>query len=130
MRRARALALLLDLLVCVGAADGAGLAVTAALWFWIPPARWITPFVWIAAGTGAVLAFLLRDASGGRARRWLGLVVGDARGKPPGAAGSIRRNLPLIVPLWNLWDAWPVLSNGTAQRRIDRGSGTRVTPSV
>ena len=44
----------------------------------------------------------------------------------PGAAGSIRRNLPLLIPLWNLFDAWPVLRDGEAARVSDRITGIRV----
>ncbi len=126
MRRARLFAVLLDALVSVAVADGAALAVTAVLWLWIPAGRWLTGWAWGLAGAAAVLAFLLRDAHGGRARRWMALEAVDGQGRPPGLAGSIRRNLPLIVPVWNLWDVWPVLADGAAARRSDRGRGIRV----
>jgi uncharacterized RDD family membrane protein YckC len=126
LKRARILAFFLDVLVCAGCADVAGLAATALLWESVPGGRELIPWVWGAAGAGAVCAFLLRDSSGGRARRWLGLEVVRPDGRPPGAAGSIRRNLPLLIPLWNLFDAWPVLRDGEAARVSDRITGIRV----
>ena len=73
MRLARLFAFFLDLLICAACADAAGLAATAVVWFWIPGARPGIPAIWAAVGAGAVAAFLLRDARGGRSRRWLGL---------------------------------------------------------
>ncbi len=125
MRRARFLALLLDVLVCAAPADLAGLILTWILWRFFP-ARNLIPAVWIAAGTAATFAFLLRDARGGRARRWLGIEIRRADGALPGPWGSIRRNLPLLIPLWNLRDAWPILRDGESPRRSDRRSGLRM----
>ena len=62
MRRARILALFLDVLVCAAPADVAGLIVTAFLWHLVPAARAWIPAVWIAVGACATAAFLLRDA--------------------------------------------------------------------
>ena len=45
-------------------------------------------------------------AEGGRGAGWPSR-SGPRTARPPGAWGSIRRNLPLLIPLWNLWDAWP-----------------------
>jgi hypothetical protein len=126
MRRARVLALFLDVLVCAAAADLAGLILTGILWRFVPAGRNLIPAVWIAAGTAATAAFLLRDAGGGRARRWLGIEVRRADGAVPGPWGSIRRNLPLLLPIWNLVDAWPLLRDGNAPRRTDRRSGLRM----
>ena len=130
MRRARILAALLDALVSLVVVDAAALAITAAVWLWLPGARGFTAWIWAAAALGAIAAFLLRDASGGRARRWLALEAVGPEGRPPGVRGSIRRNLPLVVPVWNLWDAWPLLADGAAQRRTDRASGIRVIAST
>jgi uncharacterized RDD family membrane protein YckC len=126
LKRARILAFFLDVLVCAACADVAGLAATALLWESVPGGRGLIPWAWGAAGAGAVCAFLLRDSSGGRARRWLGLEVARPDGRKPGAAASIRRNLPLLVPLWNLVEAWPVLLDGGAARASDRRTGIRV----
>jgi hypothetical protein len=130
VRRARILAFFLDWLVCAGAADLAGLAATWAVWRFLPAFRPAIPWLWAALAAGATGAFLLRDAEGGRARRWLALEALKPDGRPPGAWGSVRRNLPLLLPFWNLLDAWPVFRDGTAPRRCDRSSGTRIVPAA
>lgn len=129
-RRARLLAFFLDLSVCAVLADLAALSASAAIWFWLPGWRERIPWVWGAAAAGGLAGFLLRDSSGGRARRWLALAVADGEGRPPGAWGSIRRNLPLIVPIWNVLEAWPVLRRGEAQRPSDRRRGFRVVEAA
>ena len=126
MRRARLLALLLDVLVGVVPADLAGLLLTGFVWRFVPGLRDAIPAIWIAAGAAATAAFLLRDSGGGRARRWLALEARRPDGGPPGRLGSIRRNLPLLIPFWNLWDAWPLLSRRDGERRTDRRSGIRI----
>ena len=130
MRRARILAFFLDCLVCAAPADLAGLAVTWAVWRLFPAWKPALPWVWAVLALAAAVVFLLRDARGGRARRWLALEARTADGGPPGAWGSVRRNLPLLVPVWNLVDAWPVLRSGEAPRRIDRSSKTRIVPTA
>jgi len=129
MRRTRLLALFLDVLVCAAAADAAGLALTFLIWRYFPGGRAAIPWLWAALGLAASVAFLLRDTRGGRARRWLALEARCPDGSPPGVRGSIRRNLPLLVPLWNLYDAWPVFSDGAAPRRSDRRTGIRILRS-
>ncbi|MGH9366142.1 MAG: hypothetical protein ACRD3M_00525, partial [Thermoanaerobaculia bacterium] len=116
------LAFLLDLLVPAAVADGIGLLWTAVAVSlrWSPAgAGW----VWRALAAGTLAAFLLRDARGGRARRFLGLEARNAGGGAPGPWASIRRNLPLLVPGWNLIEAWPLLRDGGARRRTDRKHG-------
>ena len=130
MRRARILAFFLDCLVCAVPADLAGLAATWAIWRLVPGWRAVLPWIWVLLALAAAAAFLLRDASGGRARRWLALEARGPDGRAPGARASILRNLPLIVPFWNVVDAWPVLREGTADRRIDRVTKTRIVPTV
>ncbi|MFN2386211.1 MAG: hypothetical protein ABR576_08000, partial [Thermoanaerobaculia bacterium] len=62
-------------------------------------------------------------------RRWFALEARDeAPGNPPGRWGSIRRNLPLLIPFWNLAEAWPVLRDGAARRPSDRRRGIRIHP--
>lgn len=130
MRRARILAFFLDLLLCAATADLAGLAVTWAVWRFVPGLRTALPLVWAGLGAAATAAFLLRDAGGGRARRWLALQAVKGDGRPASRWDSIRRNLPLLVPVWNLVDAWPVLRDGQAPRRCDRAVGTRIIPAL
>ena len=129
MLRRRLLAALLDLLVVAAAADAAGLLLTFAIWRYAPAARPAVPWLWGALAAAAAVAFLLRDARGGRARRWLALEARGPGGRPPGRWGSVRRNLPLLVPFWNVWDAWPLTRDGEAARRCDRATGIRISNS-
>jgi hypothetical protein len=124
------LAFCLDALVCAIAADALGFAATGLIWVLWPAGRQWLPIVWWPAGAAGLVAFLLRDASGGRARRWLGLRIENGSGRPPGKAGSIRRNLPLLIPFWNLIEAWPVLKSGGAQRPSDRKPGFRIVVNI
>ena len=126
MRRARILAFFLDVLLCASAADLAGLGVTWAVWRLFPAFREALPLVWAGLGFAALAAFLLRDKGGGLARRWLALEALGEDGRPATGWASIRRNLPLLVPIWNIFDAWPVFRDGQALRRCDRAAGTRI----
>ena len=126
MRRARILAFLLDVLVCAALADVAGLCVTGVIWFWSPGWRGAIPWIWAGAAALAAVGFVLRDVSGGRAREWLGLQAIDREGHPPGIRASVRRNWPLLIPIWNLVEVWPVLRRGQAERPSDRRSGIRI----
>ncbi len=128
VRRARAFALLLDLLIPAAIADAAGLLLTAAVWYVAPESSPRAAWIWLPAAAAALFAFLLRDRRGGRARRWLALEVRDREGLTPGGWGSIRRNLPLLVPGWNLIEAWPILRDGLAARPSDRRRGFEVAP--
>jgi hypothetical protein len=123
------LAALLDLLVVASAADAVGLALTLIVWRYAPAARAALPWAWGVLAAAALVAFLLRDAGGGRARQWLAMRAELPGGAPPGAWGSIRRNLPLLVPFWNVYDAWPLTRDGEAPRRCDRSSGVRISSS-
>ena len=129
MLRRRLLAALLDLLVAAAAADAAGLLLTAVVWRYAPGARPALPWAWGLLAASAIAAFLLRDRRGGRARRWLALEARRPDGSEPGWWGSFRRNLPLLVPLWNLYDAWPLTRDGEAARRCDRAPGIRISNS-
>lgn len=64
--------------------------------------------------------FLCRDATGGFSRKWLGFRIEDERGRPPGVWRSILRNLPLIVPGWNLREGLRVLVRGDERSGLDR----------
>ncbi len=129
MRRMRLLALFLDVLVPALLADAVGLLLTFLIWRYLPSAREAVPWVWAILGLGAIVAFLLRDRKGGRARRWLALEARRPDGRPPGAWGSVRRNLPLLIPVWNLYDAWPLRHDSQAPRRCDRRTGIRISRS-
>ena len=126
MRRARILAFLLDVLICTVPADAGGLCATGLIWLWVPGWRPFIPWLWVGAAACAAVGFLLRDVSGGRARQWLGLQAIDREGHPPGIPASIRRNWPLLIPIWNLVEVWPVLFLGQVDRPSDRRSGIRI----
>jgi hypothetical protein len=123
VRSARILAALLDLAVAAACADAAALLLTAVVWRFLPGFLGAIPAIWGTAAVGALAAFALRDASGGRARRWLGLEAVARDGGAPGWRGSLRRNLPLLVPGWNIREVWPVLRDGSASRPSDRRAG-------
>jgi uncharacterized RDD family membrane protein YckC len=66
---------------------------------------------WIALGILAVL-LLVRDGYHGRSpgKRLLGLRLVTPRGEGAGYVRSVIRNLPLIVPVWNLIDVGFVIA--------------------
>src|ERR1044072_9380613 len=76
--------------------------------------------VWFAALGVLVLAMLLRDGYRGRSigKRLLGLRLVTPRGEGCGWGRSVVRNLPLIIPGWNLIEAGLVLAGraGTGDR--------------
>jgi len=82
--------------------------------------------VWFISGAALLLFLLVRDATGGRSpgKKLLGLRIVTANGKPCGLARSLVRNLPLVVPGWNLAEVWLLLTN--RDRSGDRLAGTRV----
>ena len=60
--------------------------------------------VWLAALAVIILAILLRDGFRGRSigKQLLGLRMITPRGERCGYVRSVVRNVPLIVPVWNL----------------------------
>src|SRR5207248_5948197 len=63
--------------------------------------------VWLAAVAILAAGLLIRDGYHGRSigKQLLGLRVITPRGEGCGWIRSIARNLPLIVPVWNLLEA-------------------------
>jgi RDD family len=126
VRRVRLLALLLDLAVCSAVLDLAAFGasgIVALVWPGYPQA---TIYPWIVAAFLLLCALLLRDARGGFTRKWLALEVRRADGSPANGLDSLVRNLPLLVPVWNLFDALRVARDGEAPRFGDERRGTRV----
>jgi hypothetical protein len=80
----------------------------------------------LAAFALFVVLFLCRDATGGFSRKWLGSRIEDHRGRPPGIWRSALRNLPLVIPGWNIYEAARVLRQGEEPRGIDRLLGLRL----
>jgi uncharacterized RDD family membrane protein YckC len=81
---------------------------------------------WIALGILAIL-LLVRDGYHGRSpgKRLLGLRLVTPRGEGASYVRSVIRNLPLIVPLWNLIEIGCVLAGKS--RTGDRIARTTVT---
>jgi len=77
-----------------------------------------------AQGVFAVL-FLLRDTGGGSpGKRLFGLRLVRERGRPVGFLASIARNLPMLVPGWNLIELLVVIRRADGRRGGDRLAGT------
>ena len=93
---------------------------------WASTPRAIQLIWWIALGI-LVLAMLVRDGFRGRSmgKHLLGLRLLTPRGEGCGYFRSIVRNIPLIVPGWNLLEVMLVLA-GKA-RTGDRIARTSVT---
>jgi uncharacterized RDD family membrane protein YckC len=82
--------------------------------------------VWAVALSLLILGLLLRDGYRGRSigKQMLGLRVKTPRGEGCGYGRSLLRNLPLIVPIWNLLEAGLVIAG---RRRLgDRIARTNV----
>lgn len=82
--------------------------------------------VWWVALAILLLSILVRDGIRGRSfgKHLLGLKLDTRTGRPCGYFRSVVRNIPLIVPLWNLIEVALVLA-GKA-RSGDRIAGTHV----
>ena len=83
--------------------------------------------VWLVALAILMIALLVRDGYHGRSpgKRLLGLRLVTPRGEGCGYPRSIIRNLPLMIPLWNLVEAIMVVSG--KRRTGDRIAKTTVT---
>lgn len=83
--------------------------------------------VWWAALAVLMLAMLLRDGFRGRSigKHLLGLRLVTPRGEGCGYARSFVRNVPLIIPGWNLLEVVMVLAG--RRRTGDRIARTSVT---
>lgn len=101
-------------------------AVVSYAMTWTGSPRWIQ-LVWWAALLILMVAMLLRDGFRGRSlgKHLLGLRLLTPRGEHCGWGRSIVRNLPLIVPVWNLVELVLVLLG--KPRTGDRIAKTTVT---
>jgi len=99
--RERALALLADWTLVAFLVDVPALAALAVMFFFFPDAP--LRETGFAAFCLELLLFLARDTTGGLSRKWMGMKIEDSRGRNPGFLRSICRNLPLLVPGWNLY---------------------------
>jgi uncharacterized RDD family membrane protein YckC len=83
--------------------------------------------VWAVAVVILFVALLLRDGYRGRSlgKRMLGLRLVTPHGEGCGYGRSVVRNLPLIIPIWNLLEAVLVIAG--RPRTGDRIARTIVT---
>jgi len=93
---------------------------------WLGSPKWVQ-FIWYVALGILVVAILLRDGYRGRpiGKRLLGLRLVTPKGDGCGYPRSIVRNLPLVIPLWNLVEVVMVVAGKS--RTGDRIARTRVT---
>ena len=117
MARERALSVCLDAVLIALAVDLPAAALLFGLSF-LPEAP--LGETGIAAFGLFVLLFLCRDATGGFSRKWLGFRIEDRRGRPPGLWRSALRNLPLIVPGWNVYEGIRLMRRPEEPRPLDR----------
>jgi uncharacterized RDD family membrane protein YckC len=88
------------------------------------------PWVFRAGQLAFVVLFLLRDGRGGSpGKRLVGLSVARADGVPVRSRDSALRNLPLLVPGLNLYEAAAVVRRPDSRRLGDRLAGTTVGES-
>jgi uncharacterized RDD family membrane protein YckC len=88
------------------------------------------PRVFRAAQVLFVVLFLLRDARGASPGKvLLGLSVARADGGRVRTVDSVLRNLPLLVPVLNLFEALAVVRRSDSRRLGDRLAGTTVGES-
>ncbi len=91
------------------------------------PSESIT-WVFRLAQAAFVAGFLARDRTGASpGKSLLGIRVVARDGALPGFRRSLRRNLPLLIPGWNLVEAFRVLRFPRQARPGDRLAGTLVT---
>jgi uncharacterized RDD family membrane protein YckC len=94
---------------------------------WLGGAVRAIAIVWIVALALLLMGLLFRDGYRGRSigKQMLGLRLLTPHGEGCGYGRSVVRNLPLIIPVWNLLEAGLVLSG--RKRTGDRIAHTRVT---
>lgn len=123
----RGAALGLDLLLLGG---GPLLLSTAAVFGVLLAYPQQPPFLsWVFRGAQALflVTFLLRDSLDvSPGKRLFGLRVVRLDGMRVTPLDSFVRNLPLVLPPWNLLECVPVLKGGGGRRSGDRMAGTRV----
>ncbi|HET9794156.1 MAG TPA: RDD family protein [Thermoanaerobaculia bacterium] len=121
MARQRALALALDAAIVAGAVDLVAVPALVGAFFFFPEVS-LSSLGSVFFGI-SLLLWLCRDTRGGLSRKWLGLEIVDRNGRRPGLVRSVLRNLPLLVPGWNLYEAWRVAFGGDRPRSVDSALG-------
>ncbi len=104
----------------------ASLASYALLWF--GGSMRPVSAIWWAALLLFILFILFRDGFGGRSmgKRVMAIAILTPDGRPVTLFRSAARNLPLIVPLWNLVEVAMVFFAAEGRRSGDRIAKTRI----
>ena len=93
-----------------------------------PPASLGAAFLAAQALFG--MLFLLRDVGGqSPGKRLFGLRLVREGGRPVGLFASIARNLPMLIPGWNLLELLAVIRRADGRRGGDRMAGTTLVES-
>lgn len=118
MARLRILSAALDAVLIAAAVDLPAVLLLGAFFF----ASSTLPLVpvGLAASAATLVGFLLRDATGGLSRKWLGFRIEKEDGRAPGWSASILRNLPTLLPGWNLYEAQRIWRDPEEPRPVDR----------
>jgi uncharacterized RDD family membrane protein YckC len=85
--------------------------------------------IWWAALLIFMVFLLVRDGFGGRSpgKRSMAVAIRTPEGRPMTVLRSAARNLPLVVPLWNLVEAAMVFFTADGRRTGDRMAKTTIT---
>lgn len=106
------------------------LPVTLISWLivWLFAAGRAINLLWWSALLILIIAFLTRDGwkSGSPGKRLFGLRIATASGRRCGVLRSFTRNIPLLVPVWNLLELWMVFAAAQGRRSGDRLARTTV----
>jgi uncharacterized RDD family membrane protein YckC len=119
--RLRVLSAALDAFLIAAAVDVPAVVVLS-VFFLVSPTLPLVP-VGLAACAASLVGFLLRDATGGLSRKWLGFRIEKEDGRSPGWLASVLRNLPTLVPGWNLYEAYRIWRHPGESRPVDRRLG-------
>lgn len=117
----------IDLLVLAGGPLLAATAIVFVTLLFSPDAEGL-PAVFRIAQALALALFLLRDAPAGGSpgKRLLGLRVIRVDGRPSGPRESVLRNLPVLAPVWNLYELRAISVRPDGRRPGDLLAGTAV----
>ncbi len=105
------------------------MAIVAFLLFVADPPPSLARGFLAAQGLFAVL-FLLRDTGGGSpGKKLFGLRLVRSGGRPVGVVASVARNIPMLVPGWNVIELLAVMRRRDGRRGGDRLAGTTLLES-
>ena len=124
MARFRALSAALDAALIAAAVDVPALVLLGALFVFAPD--FPLSGLGLAASAATLGGFLMRDTTGGFSRKWLGFRIEKRDGSAPGLLRSVLRNVPTVIPGWNLYEAYQLWRRPDEARLMDRLLGLQV----